>query len=424
MNEVAQNETRPPPERPPPSGPLQVFERALLQFYQQADVCVLNRRQRACLRTIRRRSFDRGAPQTEVLDLNFFVEDNSYTGTAFDRAEASRGIDELESMNIISAPAKQSGKRPAGCYGINVLWSAWRAERRVSSGRAEQRIFDLQEGVLSEQLRKDFIEFGGCPPDMPHGLDAVPASRSRPTASEGDCNAGGRTASGGAAGIGGGSAGESESLRRSILAGNREKEIGDSPHDTPAAVRGVGKIPTEAVAVGKIPIGKIPTDARAVGKIPRAAVSPNVDGPNAVGKIPIGKIPRPGERVSPHTPLPKALSAERLTLNAKRSALTAQAKVSREREAELMERLTAWLGVKEMAGSGKPGEGFGGMWRTRWVRNYPDEVESEMRWGQQLEMQQHPDRPRNRACWLMSRLALIAGVKSVREIAPAAAPMV
>ena len=75
-----------------------------------------------------------------------------------------------------------------------------------------------------------------------------------------------------------------------------------------------------------------------------------------------------------------------------------------------------------MVGDGKPGQGYGGMWRSKWVRNYPDDVDSEMRWGQQLEAQNHPDRPQHRAKWLTWRLKVIAGARSVDEIQPGLAP--
>ena len=192
--------TQPPMTQPPTgsaSWALGLCERALLQFYQQVDVCVLNRRQRACLRTIRRRSFDLGFGQTEELDASFFVDDNSTPKVGFQTADVSRGIDELVAMQIISAPARpkdkqadgKNAKRPPGRYGINVLWSAWRCERRKNSGQLEQRLFDLQEAEeLDVQLRKSFIEFGGHPSNTSQETGAVPALRSGPPAPGSDCN--------------------------------------------------------------------------------------------------------------------------------------------------------------------------------------------------------------------------------------------
>ena len=80
-----------------------------------------------------------------------------------------------------------------------------------------------------------------------------------------------------------------------------------------------------------------------------------------------------------------------------------------QRENELMARLSDWLGHDEM-------ERSGGMWRVWWVRRCPQEVESEMRWGQQLEGLNDPSKPRNRAAWMVFRLTRIAGVRSVREL--------
>ena len=80
MNDVAQTNV----ERPPPVGALLLYERALLQFYQQVDVCRFKRRHLNVLRTIRRRSFDLGQPVTGELNLRFFVEDNCFPASSFD----------------------------------------------------------------------------------------------------------------------------------------------------------------------------------------------------------------------------------------------------------------------------------------------------------------------------------------------------
>src|ERR1035438_6071633 len=163
MNEVAQSNV----ERPAAAARLTFLERALLQFYQQVDRCRFNRGHLNCLRTIRRQSFDLGRPVTDEIGLDFFVEDNcfkasafdtSVKGSKFDKADASRSIDDLERMRVIVAPASRRGS-----YGINVLWSGWVVRLKSESERLSQGLFDRKSDDLANRFRKDFAELGGCP---------------------------------------------------------------------------------------------------------------------------------------------------------------------------------------------------------------------------------------------------------------------
>src|ERR1039458_1105694 len=249
-----------PPERS--AAPLMLFERALLQFYQQVDRCRFNRGHLNCLRTIRRQSFDLGRPVTDEIGLDFFVEDNcfkasafdgSVKGSKFDKADASRRIDDLERMRVVVAPVSRRGS-----YGINVLWTGWRVTLKSESERLSQGLFDLAPDDLANQLRKDFVELGGCPPIVPQGRELAPIARSMPGVAVGDCNADGSAQNGDAAGVEGSGGAREVAPACSTLPIKGNDAMGDSPHAEAPGVRSVGKIPT-ADSPGVWSVGKIPT---------------------------------------------------------------------------------------------------------------------------------------------------------------------
>ena len=368
MNDVAQTNV----ERPPPVGALLLYERALLQFYQQVDVCRFKRRHLNVLRTIRRRSFDLGQPVTGELNLRFFVEDNCFPASSFDaslkeskfdKSEASRGIDELEAMRVIMAPTSRRG-----CYGINVLWSAWLVTLKRDSERLTQGLFDLVPVDLANQLRKDFIEFGGCPPIMPLDREMDPVTRSVPVRNVGDSNAGVSMSSGEAAGFGGGCSQE-RSPASSTLPEKLSQPIGDSPHADTLGAQSVGKIPTVSDPLGAQSVGKIPTMprkpdkhwAKSVGKIPTTA------------EIDAEATARP---VSPRTPLteqrvqvqiiPEQQAQGFVPERARASSVgkIPTALISWGEQRRLMEVIEGWVGAEDMRRNCK-------FWVQKVIRNVP-----------------------------------------------------
>ncbi len=447
MNSAAQMDPGKPPEHPPPKGRLWLFERALLEFYRQVDICRLKRRHLNCLRTIRKRSFDLGRPMTDEIDLNFFVEDNCFPASTFDptvkalkfdKAEASRGIDELERvLHAIAAPKSRRGR-----YGINVLWSAWIVTLKNDSVRPAQGLFDLPEHELDEQLRKDFIEFGGCPPDMPQELGAVPTSCSGSTRPGGDCNATRQRASGAAAEDQGGGVPRCDSLGRPIVPASAKPTMGGVPHDEAPGARSVGIIPT--AGVGIIPTAETP-GARSVGIIPTMPLEADKHWSKSVGIIPTA--PKNGAEMGaeavaslfpPCTPLvpvqrvqkeqgvqvqiipdqlPKGVVPARA--RARRSVgIIPTAKLSWAEQRRLLEVIEGWTGAEDVRMNYK-------FWVLRVIRNFAWEVDlsvASLREQERLQPDYFQDQG-HKIKVLVVDLAKRCGVKSWREVPPGPAPI-
>ena len=365
----------------PMSQGLAVIELARLRFYDECDTCKLSRAEQAVLRTIRRRTFDRGQTRAWIPNLRCFILDNWFGDTRLDKADVSRAIDELERLKIIMAPPRQAKRRSAGWYGINVIWERWDAQRKKPSSASEQMWMELEEPDLDEALRRTFVEFGGnSPPMMPQGEGSAP--RPVPGAPTAGCVRDAiRTPAGDQA------------------AGPLLGKTATGPPETRSPV-GAERANSPQRGCWENPNRPSPGSAHGVGKIPTAAVLPAVDGPESVA---VGKIPTPGVGagvVSPRTPLPGVRNETEQRSNRSCSGdltetVRARARgavgifptrrVTRDEEARFIELLTEFFASPSEAHwehEMKRSEDF---WRLRVVRNCPDALEEGLARGRDLE---------------------------------------
>ena len=239
---------------PPPSpSPTRThLDTVRLRFYDAVDVRRWTKRQWLCLRVIRTRSFDRGQARAWIPTLGHFAAE-----TGLDRAEVSRGIDELDAARVIDAPVRSDGTRVAGWYGINVQFSSWSVPERRITGESEQLWNGLQEPEddLAQALRQTFIGS-----DLSPGTGAAPSDHQHP-------------------------------LQRpagDVVTRPAGQPMG-SPSEALVVDGGAGCLPAPPSTVGIFPTTPIPTND------------------STVARGPVGIFPtvQPGNlRVSPHTPLP------------------------------------------------------------------------------------------------------------------------
>ena len=371
---------------PPKSGgggmTAEAFAWAELAAYREIRRHNFSKLQRLELELIVSRSFGRQRARAYLPKLQYFVD---FTGVT--RGNVSDTLNWLQLKLVI--------EEKRGYYGLNVNFLEWGVPLRTKSAAVEEQLeLVLEPPDLRELMREWFVESKDgrigevlpvrdsaacgifCLERMRWPLDvaasangAIEPAGSRPvetTGRAGSVNLGPPSSRG-------------DCLPASD-AGKDQSRDGVPDSGTGGGGRGVpesGTIAKSASVCAGVALG-----------VPESGT-------------PFQNLERLANGSPPCTPLPKRLTVERSTLNAP--------KVTMRREAELMERLTAWLGSEEMVQ-------YGGSWRVRWIRNCPDEVESEMRWGQDLERERNPDKPRNRAAWLNDRLCRVNGVRNVLQM--------
>lgn len=124
------------------------FTEARLLLHEKIACCDLKKAERWCLFYIRERSFDIGLTRAWIPLQRYFRD-----RTGLYKADVSRALRRLQKTLVIE-------EKPAGLYGINVMFDNWRVKELKPRG---QILMDLDGGPkedLNEALRRTFVEIG------------------------------------------------------------------------------------------------------------------------------------------------------------------------------------------------------------------------------------------------------------------------